>query len=178
MRGAAARLGASSLTIVLVLSGCLGKFQVAETPNATPAFRPEVFFDGATHGEGMLDVRGRAERRFTVASTGHSERHGGFPGDFILDQVIRFADGEVQRRTFRMRPLDAQRYTGSLTGASGPVTASAEGNSFHLRYAMGKASSMEQWIYLQPDGRTAFNRATVRVLGAPVAHLSETIRRD
>lgn len=176
MRGAAATLAASSIAVVLC--GCLGRFQVAETPAATPAFRPEVFFDGATHGDGMLDVRGRAGRRFTVASTGHLERDGGRDGDFVLDQVIRFADGEVQRRTFRMHPLDAERYTGSLTGASGPVTARAGGNSFHLRYAMGRASSMEQWIYLQPDGRTAFNRATVRVLGAPVAHLSETIRRD
>lgn len=178
VRGDAATFGASLLVVAAVLSGCLGKFQVAETPAATPAFRPEVFFDGATHGEGMLDVRGRGERRFTVTSTGHSERSSGQAGDFVLDQVIRFADGEVQRRTFRMRPLDAQRYAGTLTGASGPVTARAEGNSFHLRYAMGKASSMEQWIYLQPDGRSAFNRATVRVLGAPVAQLSETIRRD
>jgi hypothetical protein len=37
---------------------------------------------------------------------------------------------------------------------------------------------MEQWIYRQPDGRTALNRSTVRVLGVPVAHLSETITKD
>ena len=168
----------SALPLAVLLSGCLGGFQVAESPAAMPAFRPEAFFDGATRGEGMLDVRGRADRHFTVASTGHSKRDSGRDSDFVLDQVIRYADGEVQRRRFRMRHLDAQRYTGSLTGAAGPVTARAEGNSFHLRYSMGKARSMEQWIYLQPGGRTAFNRATVRVLGMPVAHLSETIRRD
>ena len=171
-------LARSALPLAMLLSGCLGGFRVAESPAATPVFRPEQFFDGATHGEGMLDVRGRADRPFMVASTGHNERVGGQSGDFVLDQVITFADGEVQRRTFRMRALDAQRYSGTLTGASGPVTARADGNSFHLRYSMGRASSMEQWIYLQPDGRTAFNRATVRVLGAPVARLSETIRRQ
>lgn len=164
----------SALPVAMLLSGCLGRFQVAESPVATPVFRPEVFFAGATHGEGMLDVRARADRRFTVASTGRGERD----GVFVLDQVIRFTDGEVQRRTFRMHPLDTQRYAGSLTGATGPVTARVDGNSFHLRYSMSTMSAMEQWIYLQPDGRTALNRATVRMLGVPVARLSETIRRD
>lgn len=162
-----------AVLFALLLSGCLGRFDVAQTPAATPAFQPEVFFDGATHGDGTLAVRGRAARGFTVASSGHQARD----GVFVLEQEIRFVDGEVQRRSFRIRRLDAHRYAGSLSGAAGPVTARADGNSFHLRYQMGKASTMEQWIYLQPDGRTAFNRATVRVLGMPVAHLSETIRR-
>ncbi|CAN5170937.1 hypothetical protein BH11PSE14_BH11PSE14_22030 [soil metagenome] len=163
-----------ALTLAVLLSGCLGGFGVSESPAPTPAFQPEVFFAGATHGDGTLAVRGRADRRFTVASTGRQS-----PDDlFVLEQEIRFVDGEVQRRNFFIRRLDAHRYAGTLSGAAGPVTARADGNSFHLRYRMGKASTMEQWLYLQPDGRTAFNRATVRVLGLPVAHLSETIRRE
>ncbi len=46
--------------------------------------------------------------------------------------------------------------------------------SLHL----GKpAVRMEQWMFVQPDGRSVLNRATVTVLGIPVARLSETIRR-
>ncbi|MEO6103400.1 MAG: DUF3833 family protein [Pseudoxanthomonas sp.] len=164
----------SALPLAVLLSGCLGRFNVAQTPASTPVFEPEVFFDGATQGEGTLAVRGRPNRSFTVASSGHQGRD----GQFVLEQEIRFIDGEVQRRSFRIRRVDAHTYTGSLSGAAGPVTARADGNSFHLRYQMSKASSMEQWLYLQPDGRTALNRATVRVLGLPVAHLSETIRRE
>ena len=37
--------------------------------------------------------------------------------------------------------------------------------------------SMEQWLYLQPDGRTVMNQATIRVFGPVVAHLSERISR-
>jgi hypothetical protein len=33
-------------------------------------------------------------------------------------------------------------------------------------------------MYLQPDGRTVMNEATVRVFGVVVAHLSERITRE
>ena len=51
---------------------------------------------------------------------------------------------------------------------------------FHLRYAMRSpwGGRMEQWLTLQPDGRTVVNRATVRVLGLVVTQLTERITRD
>jgi hypothetical protein len=162
------------LPLALLLSGCLHGFRVGETPAREPRFRPEQFFAGATTGDGILSVRGKADRPFHVTSMGHGEGD----GTFVLDQTIAYADGGVERRSFRMRPVDEHGYTGSLTGASGPVSARAEGNGFHLRYRLRKpAVTMEQWIYLQPDGRTSLNRGTVRILGVPVAHLSETIAR-
>jgi len=164
-----------ALPVVLVLSGCLGGFRVGETPARAPQFRPEQFFAGVTYGEGILATRGRADRPFHVTGAGHSESD----GTFVLDQTIIYAGGAVEQRSFRMRRVDEHEYAGSLTGASGPVSARAEGNSFHVRYTIRKpAITMEQWIYLQPDGRTGLNRATVRVFGIPVAHLSETIRRQ
>ncbi|MEP6602089.1 MAG: DUF3833 family protein [Nitrospirota bacterium] len=156
------------------MSGCLGGFHVAETPARAPLFRPEKFFAGFTRGEGILVTRGKANRPIHVMSSGQSQRD----GSFVLNQTITYGDGGVERRTFRIRPVDDDDYTGSLTGASGAVSARVEGNSFHIQYTIRKpAVTMEQWIYLQPDGRTAFNRATVRVLGIPVARLSETITR-
>jgi hypothetical protein len=163
------------LPVVLVLSGCLSGFRVAETPAQMPQFRPEQFFAGVTYGEGILATRGKADRPFHVAGAGHSESD----GTFILDQTITYADVAVEQRSFRLLRVDDHEYTGSLTGASGAVSARAEGNSLHVRYNIRTpAVTMEQWIYLQPDGRTGLNRATVRVLGIPVAHLSETIRRQ
>jgi hypothetical protein len=37
---------------------------------------------------------------------------------------------------------------------------------------------MEQWMYLQPDGHTVLNEATVRVFGVVVSHLSERITHE
>ncbi|MEP6992944.1 MAG: DUF3833 family protein [Acidobacteriota bacterium] len=164
-----------ALPVVLVLSGCLGGFRVGETSAPAPQFRPEQFFTGVTHGEGVLAALGRTDRAFHVTGAGHSESD----GTFVLDQTVSYADGAVEQRSFRMRRVDEHEYAGSLTGASGAVWARAEGNGFHVRYTIRKpAVTMEQWIYLRPDARTALNRATVRVLGIPVAHLSETIRRQ
>lgn len=163
------------LVVCLMVAGCLGGFRVAKTPADAPPFRPEQFFAGSTHGGGVLLTRGKADRPFRVSGSGHTDS----AGIFVLDQTITYADGVVERRSFRIRRVNDRDYTGTLTGASGKVSAQAEGNSFHVRYTIRKpAVTMEQWIYLQPDGRTALNHATVRVLGIPFAHLSETITRN
>jgi hypothetical protein len=78
-----------------------------------------------------------------------------------------------------MQRLDPHRYSATLTDASGPVQGEAYGDLFHLSYPMKApiGGEMEQWMYLQPDGRTVVNEATVRVFGIPVAHLSERLTR-
>ena len=89
------------------------------------------------------------------------------------------ADRPVMR-TWVMHRLDAHRYTATLTDASGTVEAQAYGDLFHLHYPMKSppGGQMEQWMYLQPDGRTLMNVATVRVLGVVVARLSERITHE
>ena len=164
-----------ALASICGLSGCLSEFSVEATPASSPRFLPEQFFAGATHGEGVLATRGRADRPFQVTSTGHA----GSDGSFVVEQKIAYAEGKLEQRSFSIRRTGEGEYAGSLTGASGAVTARAEGNTFHLRYTITKpVLTMEQWIYLQPDGRTVLNRATVRLLGIPVAHVSERITRE
>lgn len=154
--------------------GC-GPARGAARIAAAHLLRSKRFFDGATHGEGVLSIRFKADRHFRVASIGRHESD----GTFVLQQTITYADGAADERTFRMRPVNDHEYTGSVTGSSGAVSASTEGNAFHVRFTMRQPDvTMEQWIYRQPDGRTALNRSTVRVLGVPVAHLSETITKD
>ena len=135
-------------------------------------FRPELFFFGATHGQGILKVRGKAPRRFTVQSRGRMEAN----NLFRLDQTVTFADGAVETRTWYLRPLDGSRYSASLSDARGSVSAETKGNLFHLRYLIRKPSVyMEQWLYLQSDGRTVLNIGKVRIFGIQLAELSETI---
>ncbi len=79
-----------------------------------------------------------------------------------------------------MRRLDSHHYTATLTDASGAVEGETYGNLFHVLYPMKTpfGSQMEQWLYLQPDGHTAMNEATVRLFGVVVAHLSERITHE
>ena len=87
--------------------------------------------------------------------------------------------GKVSQRHWIMTRLDDHRYTATLSDADGPVTAEVYGNLFHLRYLLKKPFvTMEQWLYLQSDGKTVLNEGTIRMPGRTIARLSEIIVRQ
>ena len=143
----------------------------------SPEMRPETFFNGGTHSWGVLETRSGAPSA-TFQVKGHGETLA--DGDFRLDQTISFEGQPSRTRTWTLRRTGLHEYTASLTDASGPVRGEAFGDLFHLRYATKSPAggSMEQWLYLQPDGRTVLNEATLRLAGAVLARLSERISRD
>lgn len=115
-------------------------------------------------------------RRLSLQVEGHG--HIEADGSFRLDQVVTFEDGAVEKRTWRLVKRHPGTYTGTVSDADGPVSAEATGNRFHLRYLVRQpAVHMEQYLYLQPDGRTILNLATITVIGQPWARLTEEIVR-
>ncbi len=166
--------GWSLLPILLLLAGCMTPMRLADFARTSPELRPELFFAGETRGRGVIQTAGgRPSRSFEVVSTGQPL------GDAIrVDQTIRYGDGKVERRFWTLRRVDANRYEGTLSDAAGPVRAEVRGNTLRLRYLLKQpAITMEQWLYLQPDGRTLMNEGTVRAFGIVAARLSEQIVR-
>jgi hypothetical protein len=148
--------------------------KLADFASARPELRPELFFAGETRGRGVVQTGGgRPSRTFAVVSNGIVQ------GDTIrVDQTIRYGDGKVDRRSWQLRRVAPNRYEGALSDAAGPVRAEAQGNALRLRYLLRRpAITMEQWLYLQPDGRTLLNEGTVRAFGIVVARISEQIVR-
>ena len=131
---------------------------------------------GVTHGEGTLVQHWKKPRTLHITGTGNVEPN----GDFRLQQDVKYDDGTTESRTWHLRQSGPHSHTGTLTDASGEVDAETDGNVFHLHYLLRQpAVYMNQRLYLQPDGRTVLNVATVSILGVPWARLSETItRRD
>lgn len=163
-----------SAALLPALSGCLSAPPLHPPASGRPELRPEVFFAGRTRGSGELEERGRAPRAMSVEGFGRVESD----GTFRLDQTVTFADGEVRTRTWLMRRVDAHAYTATLSDAAGEVAAETKGNVFHVRYLMrAPAVFMEQWLHLQPDGRSVINFATITVAGVPWARLAEQINR-
>lgn len=170
-----APLKVAALALVLAsLPGCMKALPVAAFATGTPAMRAETFFLGRTSGSGVLQNRaGRPSRTFQVRSIGRA-----VPGGITVAQEIRWNDGDIDRRSWTVRRTGPNSYRGALTDAPGPVTAEAHGNVLRLRYRLRNPGVyMEQWLYLQPDGRTVLNEGTVSVLGLTVARLSEQIVR-
>ncbi|MDQ2888998.1 MAG: DUF3833 domain-containing protein [Gemmatimonadota bacterium] len=165
---------AFTLAFVAITTGCLSASPIQTTAAPSPEFRPELFFAGATHGDGTLSQRGKAARRLTVEGHGVTEAD----GSFRLDQGVTYADGSKEKRTWHLKRTGAHTYSATLSDASGNVSGETVGNEFRLRYLVRQpAVYMNQRIFLQPDGRTALNVATVTVLGIPWVRLSETITR-
>ncbi|MDQ6737211.1 MAG: DUF3833 domain-containing protein [Gemmatimonadota bacterium] len=160
---------------VTALTACISASPFHAVAMTTPEFRPERFFEGATHGDGILVQRFKPDRKVSVEGRGTMLAD----GSFRLDQSVTYADGSKEERSWTMKQTGNHTYTATLSDASGPVTGNTEGNLFRLRYLLRQpAVYMDQELFLQPDGKTVLNVATVTVLGIPWARLSETITRD
>ncbi|MEO7027378.1 MAG: DUF3833 family protein [Caulobacteraceae bacterium] len=172
------RVAASLALLALATgsAGCAPAARPAAFASPAPIFRPETYFAGRAHSWGALaSGSGAPSRHLAVESFGAKLAD----GSFRLDQTVNI-DGAKRNRIWIIRRLDNHHYTATLTDASGLVRAETYGNIFHLKYRMkGKLGvAMEQWLYLQADGRTVLNEAVVSAFGISVARVSELITRD
>ena len=161
----------SHLFLVLTLAGCAGAKSSLQAPR--PVFSAERFFAGHTEGEGRLKIAFSSARAVSVHGDGEVEPD----GTLVLDQLVEQEGKDPERREWRIKRTGSG-YTGTLTDAEGPVRGDVRGNRLHLQFKMKGGTKAEQWIYLQPDGKTALNRMRVSKLGVTVATLDETIRKQ
>ncbi len=166
------------LSAALVLAGAGAGCAPVLAPEAfsptRPGVDPLVIFTGRTVSQGVLEAAsGAPSERFRVQGMGRIDPD----GELVLDQSIAFEGKRVRQRTWRLRRIDAHHFTGTLTDAVGPVQAQAYGDLLHLRFRLKGVpmGSMEQWLYLQDDGRTLMNEGVVKIGGVTVRRLSERI---
>jgi hypothetical protein len=134
------------------------------------AVDPASLFEGRSEGRGTLTLGFGRPRPYTVENRGHRDAD----GTFRLDQVVRFEGEAPQPRHWVIRNDGEGRYTFTLSDAAGPGIATTDGRSLRLRYAPRHGLRMHQMLSRNADGTIA-NAGTVRMLGIPVGHLSETI---
>lgn len=141
------------------------------TPTSNTAF--ERFFVGTTEGAGTAKVI--ASGSHTVRDTSHGRKDVG--GALLLDQTVEQQGKPARRRAWRLVLASDNRITGTISDARGGVTGEIAGNTLHLVYRMSDGPSVQQWITLQPDGRTARNRMTYHRFGFKVATVETVIRK-
>ncbi len=59
----------------------------------------------------------------------------------------------------------------------GPVSGEVTHNRLHLSFRMKGGFHAQQWLTMEPSGRSVRNVMVVRKFGIPVASLEETIRK-
>ena len=156
------------MSIAFLLAGLL----LAEP---APPSALERFFIGTTSGSGIVDEIGPGRRGVRDVTRGRMDASGALH----LDQTVDEEGKPTRRRIWRLVRAGGNRITGTINDARGPVTGELTGNILHLRYQMREAPrpSVEQWITLQPDGRSARNRMVFRRFGLKLATVESVSRK-
>ncbi len=158
------------LLLSLALTACSAD---ASDPVAAPgpALDPIAFFTGHAEGRATLHKLVGKPEVILVHSDGRSDGGGGV----LLDQRIEEPGKPPRTRSWHLVPAGGGRFTGTLTDASGPVSAAVAGPRLDIAYPMKGGLKAAQTLVLRADGKTLDNRLTVTKLGIQLAHLDEVI---
>ena len=163
--------------VAIVAAAWLGLTGTGERPSidtVMPArFDAVAFFSGRTEGTGRLKIMMRPAHAVHVHGSGTT----GADGRLTLTQRVEEDGKSATLRRWVIVPDGPDRYTGTLTGTTAPIRGVVTGNQLHLWLKLRGGLTAQQWLVLQPGGRTALNRMRVFKLGLPVATLRETIRK-
>jgi hypothetical protein len=160
-----------AVACLLVAGIAVSTSSAAAAPD--PALDMIAFFTGKTHADNVIKIAFHGPHKLIVDSIGGHNKE----GEFVLIDTIQEEGKPVRKRTWVMRPAGANRFSGSLSDAVGPVDVSVAGDSATIRYTMRDGHmKIEQQLQLQRDGSLT-NHATARKLGIKFATVDGTVRR-
>lgn len=146
----------------------------ADFKDTAPRLVIEDYFVGKTQAWGIFEDRfGRLRRQFTVDISGTWDGQ-----DLILDERFKYADGERDRRIWKIRKTGDHSYEGRAGDVIGTAKGEAYGNALNWRYDMDLKVGdgtlrvhFNDWMFLQPSG-VLLNRATVTKLGVRIGSVT------
>lgn len=173
------RLRLTAGLLSLVMASC-SPLEPQDFAGTGPVLLPERFFAGETRSFGVIEARsGGPLRRLRTETKGRME-----VDVLVLDQTLRFDDGETRERSWRLHRVGEGRYAATATDIVGEVQGESAGRALKLEYELQltpgsrwRTAHAEQWMYLMDDGRTLLSRLTLSKLGIVVATVSETFQK-
>ncbi|HJO35469.1 MAG TPA: DUF3833 family protein, partial [Gammaproteobacteria bacterium] len=121
--------GISLVLLILLLGGCAG-VNPQVYADQEPALDLFDYFEGESRAWGIFrDRAGEVRRRFTVDLVGTVE------GDLLtLEEDFLYADGEQDRRVWRIRRVGPNRYEGRADDIIGVAAGEAHGPALNWQY--------------------------------------------
>lgn len=133
-----------------------------------------VFFAGKSHADNVMKVALHGPKKLIVDSVGGRNKE----GEFVLIDTVHEEGKPVRSRTWVMRSVGPNHFTGILSDAVGPVDVTARGDSATIRYTMRDGNlRIVQQLQLQGDGTTLANHVIAKKFGLTVARVDGTIRK-
>ena len=146
----------------------------ASAADPEPKLDMTGFFTGRTHADNVIKIALHSPHKLIVDSVGGRNKE----GEFILIDNVQEEGKPARKRIWAMRPDGADRFTGSLSDAVGPVDLVVSGSSATIRYTMRDGNmKIEQRLALQPNG-TLSNQVIARKFGLKFATVQGTIRKS
>ena len=160
---------------LLALVGACASPPDATVAASAPPLVLEEFFPGRTVGQGVFTNSWTgSERRFDVVIDGTWDGK-----TLTLVEDFAYADGEKDRKTWRLRKLGPGSFTGTREDVVGQARAWTEGKVVRLEYAVslgGWTVDFSDVLALNPDG-SLINKATVGKWGIRVGRVELELRR-
>lgn len=169
----------SVLLCAALLGGCASN-DPRDYKNTEPRFELREFFEGQVRAWGIFQDRsGEIRRRFTVDIEGRME------GDtLVLDEHFEYADGETDRRVWRIERVDEHRWRGTAGDVVGEARGDQYGFAFNWQYHVNLDIGddiwqfhFDDWMY-RIDDNTVINRAEVSKWGFTVGEVTLFFRRE
>lgn len=134
------------VSIAFVLIGCAGK-SIRSYEGTSPRLEPEKFFDGRVEGWGFSENRwGSVNEWFEVEFRGETT------GDTsVWHETIRFEDGRVDERTWRIVRRGDQEYSVEPTGKISEGTGVAYGSTVRWNYYLDVTYGGGEWTLWVDD---------------------------
>jgi hypothetical protein len=172
----AAAVGMTALALI----GCQ-EMRLEDFSGREPRLDPYGYFDGRSRAWGIFEDRfGRLRREFTVDIVGRREGENGF----VLEEDFLYADGETQRRVWRLRRTGPDTYEGTADDVIGVAQGRTNGNALNWRYVLALKVGesvwnvdFDDWMFLQRDG-VMINRARVSKWGIAIGEVTLSFQRD
>ena len=132
------------------------------------------FFAGRSHADNVIKIALHAPHRLVVDSVGGRNKE----GEFVLVDTVREEGKPVRTRTWVMRPVGPNHFSGVLSDAVGPVDVVVSGDTATIRYIMkdGRLKIVQQ-VQAQSDGKTLSNHVVAKKFGLTFARVDGTIRK-
>ena len=170
------RMAKTGLVLIgaLALAGCATAPEL-DARSGTKAFVPEVFFRGRTYAQGeFVNVIDGSRRGVKAVIDGR------FDGQVLtLVEDFAYADGEKDRKTWRLERTAPGVYAGTREDVVGKARAWTDGKVVRLEYSVelgGWTVDFSDVLALRDDG-SLVNRATVGKWGIRVGRVELFLRR-
>jgi len=159
-------------SFLLTLSAC-SSVSISDYTKNTPKLIPQEFFNGNLTAKGVVKNRsGKVTRYFTATINAHWKE-----GIGTLDEKFIFDDGEIQYRTWTLKPSDQGFFTGTAGDVIGIGDGKFSGNAINLKYVLAvklKDSTInvgvDDWMWLV-DENTVVNESVLTKFGFKVGSI-------